>query len=133
MHRFLRHIALALCLGAIAAFPAIAQDDSAAIATATAVLEQMEAGDFEAATREFNDELKAHIDSVQLAGVQLQLESAGAMQSRGEPLISERDGHTVVAFRIQREHAAIDATVAIDGDGKVAGLFFAPASVPGAD
>ncbi|TDK25970.1 DUF3887 domain-containing protein [Luteimonas aestuarii] len=128
----LRNFTVALCLGLFAIAPAFAQEDSAAIATASAVLDQMEAGDFEAASGDFNDNLKAQIDAVQLAGVQLQIESAGAVQSRGEPLVSERDGFTVVVYRIQREHAAIDATVAIDGDGKVAGLHFAPATAPAA-
>ena len=127
-----RKFTLALCLGLFAIAPAFAQEDSAAIATASTVLDQMEAGDFEAASADFNDNLKAQIDTVQLAGVQMQIESAGAVQSRGEPLVSERDGYTVVVYRIQREHAALDATVAIDGDGKVGGLHFAPATAPAA-
>ena len=42
--------------------------------------------------------------------------------------VSQRDGFTLVVVRIQRALAAIDATVAIDGEGKVAGLHFAPAA-----
>lgn len=128
MQHAIRRIALAACLALFALSPALAQDDSAQVATASAVLDHMEAGDFDAAASGFNDAMKAQINSTQLAGVQAQLESAGALQSRGEPLVSERDGYTVVVFRIQREHAAIDATVAIDGDGKVGGLHFAPAA-----
>lgn len=128
MTRFIHRIALTLCLGLLAFAPALAQDESAAVATAAAVLDRMEAGDFEGASSAFSDELKTHINTTQLAGVQAQIESAGAVQSRGEPLVTERDGHTVVVHRIQREHAALDATVAIDGEGKVAGLHFAPAA-----
>lgn len=132
MTRSLHRFALALCLGVFAAAPAVAQDDGAAVATATAVLDHMEAGDFDAAGRDFDDTLKAQLDVTQLAGVQAQIEAAGAVQSRGEPLVTQRGGHTVVVHRIQREHAALDATVAIDGNGKVAGLFFTPAATPGA-
>src|SRR3546814_10223071 len=39
---------------------------------------------------------------------------------------------TVVVVRIHREHADIDATIAVDGDGKVAGLHYAPAAEPAA-
>src|SRR3546814_1669858 len=39
---------------------------------------------------------------------------------------------TVVVIRIHREHADIDATIAVDGDGKVAGLHYAPAAEPAA-
>jgi uncharacterized protein len=132
MTRSLRRFALALCLGVFAAAPAAAQDEGAAIATATAVLDHMEAGDFDAAGSDFDDTLKAQLDNTQLAGVQAQIEAAGPVQSRGEPLVTRRDGHTVVVHRIQREHAALDAIVAIDDDGKVAGLYFTPATTPGA-
>src|SRR3546814_8847482 len=39
---------------------------------------------------------------------------------------------TVVVIRIHRQHADIDATIAVDGDGKVAGLHYAPAAEPAA-
>jgi hypothetical protein len=127
MTRTLHAFALAACL-ALSVAPAIAQDDGAAIATATAVLDHMEAGDFDAATRDFDANMKAQLGTTQLAGVQMQIESAGAVQSRGAPVVTQRDGHTVVVHRIQREHAALDAIVAIDGEGKVAGLYFTPAA-----
>ena len=121
-------IAFAAILACALACPAFAQQDDAAIATATAVLDRLDAGQFEAATEDFNAQMKAALDADQLAAVQRQLDSAGAVQSRGEAQVSRRDGFTVVAVRIQRALAAIDATVAIDGDGKVAGLYFVPAA-----
>lgn len=117
---------LALALGMATMLPVAAQDHTP-VTTAAAVLDHMDAGDFEAAVADFNDNLKAQIGSVQLAGVQLQLESAGAVKSRGEPQVSERDGFTVVVYRIEREQMALLATVAIDAAGKVAGLHFGPA------
>lgn len=123
----LHRIALAAALACFAAFPAVAQQDGTAVATATAVLDRLDAGEFEAAGADFNAQMKDALGPDKLAAVQQQLDSAGAVQSRGEPQVSQRDGITVVVVRIQRALAAIDATVAIDVDGKVAGLHFAPA------
>lgn len=119
-------LAIALFLGLAIAMPVAAQDDGSAAATAATVLDRLDAGDFEGATEDFNTQMKASLGAIQLAGVQMQIETAGAVQSRSEPTIAQRDGYTVVVYRIQREHAAIEATIAIDGEGKVAGLHFAP-------
>jgi len=124
----LPRIALAALLACFAAVPALAQQDDAAVATATAVLDRLDAGQFDAATTDFNAQMKGALGADKLATVQQQLESAGAVQSRGEPQVSQRDGFTVVVVRIRRALAAIDATVAIDADGKVAGLHFTPAA-----
>lgn len=126
--RHLQRIGLVLCLALASATPALAQQDDAAIATAIAMLDQLEAGDFESATIAFDARMKAALGPDKLAGVQQQIEAAGPLVSRDAPRVSQRDGHTVIVFRIQRQHAALDATVAIDGDGKVAGLHFLPAS-----
>lgn len=124
---FLQRILFALSLSLAFGGTALAQGSNDAVIKATAVLDNMDAGDFETAAIDFNDNLKSQISTTQLAGVQMQLEAAGPVQSRGEPQQSERDGFTVITYRIQREHAALIATVAIDGNGKVAGLHFAPA------
>lgn len=117
---------LALCLGAASAFPAAA-DDKSAVATASALLDRLDAGDYAAATADFNAQMKAGLSATQLAGVQAQLEAAGPVQSRGEPQVSQRDGNTLVVYRIQRAQGAIEALVAIDAAGQVAGLYFSPA------
>ncbi|MCW5581279.1 MAG: DUF3887 domain-containing protein [Luteimonas sp.] len=124
----LQRTVLAILLACCAALPAFAQQDEAAVATATALLDRLDAGRFDAATADFSAQMKAALDAGKLAAVQRQLDAAGAVQSRGEPQVSRRDGFTVVVVRIQRAAAAIDATVAIDSDGKVAGLHFAPAA-----
>ena len=124
----LHRIALAAFLACCAVAPALAQQDDAAVATAIAVLDRLDAGEFEAATTDFNAQMKAALGVDKLAAVRQQLDAAGAVQSRGEPSVSQRDGFTVVGVRIQRALAAIDATIAIDADGKVAGLHFTPAA-----
>jgi hypothetical protein len=122
---------LALALGTVLAvattFPAMAQDDEAAIRTATAVLDRLDAGDFEGATTDFNADMKAKLGAAQLAGVQARIESAGAVQSRDPARVTRQGEHTLVVTRIHRAQAAIDATVVLDAEGHVAGLFFAPA------
>lgn len=121
-------IALACCMALASTFPAAAQDASDPVATATGLLDHLDAGEYEAATADFNTQMKTALGPEQLQGVQRQLEAMGAVQSRGEPQVAEHGGHTVVVVRIQRATGAIDATVAIDGEGKVAGLHFAPAA-----
>ncbi len=126
-------IALFACLALAAAVPAQAQEtaadaDSAAIALATAVLDRMEAGDFEGVSADFNAQMRAGLDPARLAAVQRQIEGAGAVVERAEPRVLHHDGYPVVVFRIRREQATLDATVAVDGDGMVGGLHFVPAA-----
>lgn len=121
-------VALACCIALASILPAAAQDATGPVATATGLLDRLDAGEYETATVDFNAQMKAALGPEQLQGVQRQLEAMGAVQSRGEPQVSEHDGYTVVVVRIQRAGGAVDATVAIDGEGKVAGLHFAPAA-----
>ena len=128
----LHRIALVLCLTLAAALPAQAQPaaagaDAEAVNLASQVLDRMEAGDFEGVRTGFNAQMRAGLDVARLADVQRQIEATGPVLERGEPRVLRHDGYTVVVFRIQREQAALDATVAIDGEGRVAGLHFLPA------
>ncbi len=101
------------------------------VATATTLLDRLDAGDFEAATADFNAQMQAALDAGKLQAVQSQIDTAGTVKSRDEAKLSSQGGFTVVAIRIHREQASLDATIAIDGDGKVAGLHFAPAAAAG--
>lgn len=128
-----RRIAFVLGLLLAAALPALAQEpatdpDAGAVALATAVLDRMEAGDFEGASAEFNAQMRAGLDPARLAEVQRQIEQTGPVVERAEPRVLHQDGYTVVVFRIRREQATLDATVAVDGDGMVGGLHFVPAA-----
>jgi dienelactone hydrolase len=122
---------LLLCLPA--ATPALAAvDDADAVAIATRLLDHMEAGEYEAATADFSPQMTAALDAGKLAAVQEQLAAAGAEKSRDAPQVSEQSGMAVVVIRIHREQASVDATIAVDGEGKVAGLHYAPAAAPAA-
>ena len=131
--RHLQSLLLMLLLCLPAAVPALAADgDSDAVAVATRLLDHMQAGEYEAATADFTAQMKDALGADKLAAVQAQLAAAGAETGRGEPVVSEQSGMTIVVIRIHREQADIDATIAIAGDGKVAGLHYAPAAQPAA-
>jgi dienelactone hydrolase len=121
-------LALLLCLPGLPAFAAM--DDADAVAIATRLLDHVEAGEYEAATAEFSPQMKAALGADKLASVQQQLAAAGRQTSRDAPKVSTQSGMTVVVVRIHRKQASVDATIAIDGDGKVAGLHYAPAAQP---
>ena len=135
--------ALALVLGA-AAFPAAAQtraqpaaaapaaapDDAASarsVATATRFLDRFDTGDFEAARADFSAEMTAVLDAAKLSAVSTQLAQAGAPAARSAPRVMQHEGYEVVVYTIERGSALVDATISIDRDGKVAGVYFLPA------
>ena len=133
--RSLQSLLLMLLLCLPAAVPAMAAEGEGhadAVATATHLLDHMRAGDYAAATADFSAQMKDALGPGKLAAVQAQLAAAGEETGRDEAVVSEQSGMTVVVVRIHREHADIDATIAIDGDGKVAGLHYAPAAAPAA-
>lgn len=124
--------AFALVLALACAAPALSQDppteaDAGAVALANDVLDRMDAGDFDGVAATFNAQMQGALDAGKLADVQRQLEAAGPVSARSEPRVVRQDGYTVVIFRIEREQVDLDATVAIDGEGKVGGLHFVPA------
>lgn len=59
---------------------------------------------------------------------QLDAGDFAAVTSRDAPRVTQQAGMTVVVTRIHRTQASLDATVAIDAAGRVAGLHFAPAT-----
>ncbi|HZW18099.1 MAG TPA: DUF3887 domain-containing protein, partial [Luteimonas sp.] len=129
--RILHAMLLAALCCLPAALPAMAADgDADAVATATRLLDHMEAGEYEAASADFSPQMKAALGVDKLEGVQQQLAAAGTQTGRDAPQVSQQSGMTVVVVRVHRELASVDATIAIDGDGKVAGLRYAPAAAP---
>ncbi len=113
----------------LALSPALAQEGAKdPVVTATALLDHLDAGEFEAATANFNAQMRTALDAGKLQAVQSQINAAGPVKSRDEAKLSSQGGFTVVVIRIHREHASLDATIAIDADGKVGGLHFAPAA-----
>jgi uncharacterized protein len=97
-----------------------------ALATANRFLDRFYAGEFEAAREDFDDTMQDALSAEQLATVATQLQGAGPLQSRGTPRTSHMDGYQVLVFPLQHQAAAVDGTVSIDADGRIAGVFFTP-------
>jgi len=132
MHK-LQAALLGMVLSMSSTAPAIAADAAQdPVAMATRLLDHMEAGEYEAATADFSPKMKAALGVDKLAAVQAQMAATGAEQSRDAAQLSQQSGMTVVAIRIHRAHADLDATIAIDGHGKVAGLRYTPTAPPAA-
>lgn len=133
---FLLAVMLALLAGLVPAIAAEPQPDPALdpaldpIATAYRLLDRLESGEYEAATADFSVQMKAALGPDKLQAVQQQIAAAGAVESRDAATVTQQSGMNVVVIRIHRADASVDATVAIDGEGKVAGLHFAPAPPP---
>src|SRR3546814_9693602 len=94
--RHLQALLLYLLLCLPAALPAMAAEgDTDAVATATRLLDHMQAGDYEAATADFTTQMKNALGVDKLAAVQAQLAAAGAETGRDEPVVSEQSGMTI--------------------------------------
>jgi uncharacterized protein len=110
--------------------PAAATGDATAsadaLATANRFLDRFYAGDYEAAREDFDATMRDALDADQLAAVGAQLEGAGPLVSRGTPKVSNMDGYQVLVFPLKHEAAAVDGTVSIDAEGRIAGVFFTP-------
>lgn len=115
-----------LALFAAAAFStAWAQDPTE---RAIAALDQLDAGQYEEVTASFTPEMGAELDAATLGQVWASLpQQLGALQSRGEPVTGEQDGHDVVVIPLQYEHTAANAIFSFNDEGQIAGLFIQPA------
>lgn len=94
--------------------------------TASRVLDQLDAGDYAAVTATFDPQMTAALSADALRQLQTQIETAGPVTSRGAPQVTQQPGMTVVVTRVHRVQASLDVTVALDAEGRVAGLHVAP-------
>lgn len=97
-----------------------------AVAIATRFIDRFDAGEFEAARADFSPEMITALDAGKLATVSTQRAQAGAARARSAPRVMQHDGYEVVVITVDRTAAKVDATISIDGDGKVAGVYFLP-------
>lgn len=95
---------------------------------ATQVLDQLDAGQFDEVAATFSEEMTAALDADTLGQVWASVpQQLGPLQSRGEPVAGEQDGHDVVVVPLQYERAAANAILSFNADGQLAGLFIQPA------
>lgn len=142
-------LALALPLAAFAAEPGpanTAQPHPAASAHANAVAGHADAarieactnvtttlvgnlakGDFKAAGADFNANMAAHLGADKLATVWQQVsQQFGKLQAHGTIQNAMYQGDAVVLLPLRFEKGALNAQVACDADGKIAGFFLRP-------
>lgn len=91
-----------------------------ALATFTALA----AGDFEAVRAEFDARMSASLDERQLAGVWVNVTGmVGRFERLGQPFVRRIGGHTVVDVPMSFEAGEMVGRLAVDDDGRTAGLF----------
>lgn len=149
------HWAAALCLAALtlaacgqsaAPAPTSAPTESAAQPAAdaaadrtdeaSAFIELLAQGQFEAAHGQFDSKMGAALSADKLRETWAMLTSdlqAGAYGRQLTPRASQADGYTTVVVPCEFAKATIDVEISFDGAGKIAGLFFRPAATPGAE
>lgn len=122
MAALVRHlIALLLVSMASAAGAATATPEQ----TASQLLDRLEAGDMAAAEAMFTPDMAK---AAPAASLQALWQSLGALRSRGPARVVEQQGMQVVQQPLQFANGAISATIAVDAQGRVAGLFLQPAA-----
>lgn len=120
-------LAALLALGPAGAAPARAEDDLEK--RAKALVEQLSRGDWEAAAAPFDAKMKEVLPPEKLEAMWGQLVSqCGRLGAIGEPRPEKVAGAEARFVRCDFARMALDAKVIFDGEGKIAGLFFAPAA-----
>lgn len=135
----LKSIALAVLLAGAAWQPTDARAATTApaalkqdpIAAATAVLDDMDYGRFEALHSRFSEKMAQAVSPAELKAIWTQLPlQFGRFADRGKPQVQSTDGTTVVVIPLLFERGQLQASIAIDADGKIAGFFIKPAPPP---
>ncbi len=118
-------------------FPAHASND--AEATATRLLDHLDAKQYTQAESLFTTEMATAVPAEKLKQIWESLpQQVGAAQARGKAVVTAQSGMQVVVVPLPFEKAALIAQVAINAEGKVAGFMIqpappAPAAAPAAD
>ena len=118
-------------------FPAHASND--AEATATRLLDHLDAKQYTQAESLFTTEMATAVPAEKLKQIWESLpQQVGAAQARGKAVVTAQSGMQVVVVPLPFEKAALIAQVAVNAEGKVAGFMIqpappAPAAAPAAD
>lgn len=96
---------------------------------AGAIIDNLEKGDAKAATADFDATMQANLSADKLAAAWQQVGSQfGKLQSRGTPQSAMYQGHTIVVLPLQFAKGGLNAQMACDADGKIAGFYMRPAA-----
>lgn len=116
-----------------------AQEDEAAAerrkaeackAKASHLLDAVEKGDFDAATKDFDARMRAALTPDQFRANWASLARFGALTARGQLHAMKGDGYLAVTIPLIFEKGTFYAQVACGNDGRVAGFYVKPLDVP---
>lgn len=114
---------------AFAAIPAHAASNaqSTCKARSNAMLGALAKHDYKQARAHFDSTMSGQFDVAKIKSFWTQLNTeAGAYKSHNTPSVGSEDKYTVVTTKMKFAKADINATVACDGKGNIAGLRFLP-------
>lgn len=97
------------------------------VAIATRLLNQLDAGGFEAATGPFTPQMREAVSADALRQIWGSLPPAAG---RGEAVVQKAEGATIVVIPLHRQGMELLAQVAIVDDGRIAGFMVEPAPPP---
>jgi uncharacterized protein len=122
---------LLVCLGAnlfaLGAAQEPAKQNSAAVTAAQQVIQELVAGHFEKIEAQYDARMAAALPPGKLATTWPSLiEQVGAFESVTNTHTTKVQGLDVVRLECKFQNAVLDATVALDANGKIAGLGFRP-------
>lgn len=117
---------IALVLGALFSPAGFAADAPGALANR--LLDHLQAGEYAAAEAMFSPEMAAAVPQDKLKAVWESLPAQmGGLRTRGEPRVMPHQDMQVALIRLEFANGAINAQVAVDAQGKVAGFLLQPA------
>ena len=108
----------------------LAQSDSALIGRAEALLKNLQDGRYADVFKEFNSKMAAAIPEDRLRAVWEAMSAKfGAVKSIDERRSGDLQGYRTVELILTFENERVVQRVAFDGDGKIAGLAYNPATM----
>ncbi|MEO8742612.1 MAG: DUF3887 domain-containing protein, partial [Lysobacteraceae bacterium] len=125
-------IATTPCIAASADKTAMAAQQKAdPVAVANSVLDDLDAGRFDAVFARFTPKMAQAVSADKLKAVWASLpQQFGKFEHRGTPRMETANGMTVVNIPLTYEHFALEASIATDVSGKIAGFLVRPAPPP---
>ncbi len=106
----------------------------ACIQATTAMIGNLDKGNFKAAGADFDANMQARLGAGKLGSVWQQVgNQLGKLQGQGEPQNVIYQNHVVITQPLHFDKGDVNAQVACDADGKIAGFFLRPAAAPSAD
>ena len=126
-------VALVLCICVVAGVVArgaaqeAKEENSAAATSARLVIQELAAGQFDKVEAQYDARMAAALPAGKLASTWPSLiEQVGAFETIANTQTTKTQGLDVVKLECKFQNAVLDATVAFDSDGKIAGLGFRP-------